>query len=353
MSPQPTPCINAIATATPAHEVHEAFIRWARHYLGDTRQRSIFERMVDRSQIDYRWSVLPPPESGGSQTDIGGFYDPEVWPGTAQRMTIYASEAPRLAAKAAREVGPLDNVTHLVVASCTGFVAPGIDQLLARTLGLSDGVERTLIGFMGCYAAVSALRTAYHIVRSQPLAEVLVVTVELSSLHLQQADNLKSLTAMLLFGDGAAAALVSARPKGLTMGAPFSLALPDSDNLITWNIGDNGFEMGLSGEVPDRIDRALADFSVRERLGIDSGVDSWAVHAGGRTVLDAVESGLGLPPDALGASREVLRDFGNMSSSTLMFVLAHVLARGGASKGVAMAFGPGMAVEGFHYGMAL
>ncbi|MET0373114.1 MAG: type III polyketide synthase [Rhizorhabdus sp.] len=346
----PRPHINAIATAVPPHNVHSSFVDWASRKIPDGRDRAIFGRMVERSGIDRRWSVLAPTESGGAQTDFGGFYDERAWPGTARRMAIYAEQAPLLASQAISGLGSLDGVTHLVLASCTGFVAPGIDQLLARQLGLDAGVERTLIGFMGCYAAIAALRTAHHIVRSQPEALVLVVTVELSTLHLQETDALQSLLAMLLFADGAAAALVSARTTGFEIADPFSMALAESDELITWTVTDTGFVMGLSGEVPGRIAAALSDRSVQDRLFRDGPIDSWAVHGGGRSILDAVDRSLDLPADALDASRSVLRDFGNMSSATLMFVLARIMAAGVQPEaGMALAFGPGLAVEGFRY----
>jgi predicted naringenin-chalcone synthase len=145
-----------------------------------------------------------------------------------------------------------------VVASCTGFVAPGVDQIIAAALGL-DQVERTLIGFMGCYAAAAALRSAFHIVRSDQAARVLLVTVELSTLHLQFATELEPLLAELQFGDGAAAALVTADPSGIELISPFTATLPDSGELIQWTIGDTGFEMILSGEVPGRIGAALQE----------------------------------------------------------------------------------------------
>jgi predicted naringenin-chalcone synthase len=231
-------------------------------------------------------------------------------------------------------------------------VAPGIDQIIASELGLDDGVERTLVGFMGCYAAVAAVRLAHHMVRSDPLARVLVVTVELSTLHLQPEHGIEPLLAMLQFGDGAAAALVSGDPAGFAIFNPFAAALEDTADLIRWTIGDQGFAMHLSGEVPGQIGRALADPRLRNRmLGSDNpaDIDAWAVHAGGRSVLDAVEGALALPPHALEASRDVLARFGNMSSSTLMFVLAELLEDAEAETGLAIAFGPGLAAEGFRF----
>lgn len=350
--------ICAIGTAAPEHDVHAAFIGWARSQVGDGRTRKLFDRMAARSGIAHRWSVLPRAPGGGPPIEPGGFYA-DGMPGTTRRMQVYAQAAPALALAAIanlREQTPLDGITHLVVASCTGFVAPGVDQIIAAQLGLSPSIERLLIGFMGCYAAVAALRTARHIVRSDPAARVLVVTVELSTLHLQEESTLEPLLAMLQFGDGAAAALVSANPPanggGFAIGEPFQTTLPDSAGLIRWDVTDSGFAMHLSGEVPGRIAAGLTDpaFARAATGGHDATtIDGWAVHAGGSSILDAVERALGLERDALAASRSVLADYGNMSSSTLMFVLARLLAGPPVGQGVALAFGPGLAAEGFGF----
>jgi predicted naringenin-chalcone synthase len=338
----------------PAHDVHQAFIGWAQERIGDPRRRALFRRMAERSGIGARWSVLPPAPGGGSPVAPGGFYG-DGNPSTAARMALYGEAAPTLAIAAVEDLrrrADLAGITHLVVASCTGFVAPGIDQILAARLGLGGSVERTLVGFMGCYAAVSALRLAHHIVRSEPQARVLVVTVELSTLHLQYDDALEPLLAMLQFGDGAAAMLVTRYPSGVSVEAPFAATLPTSDTLIRWTIGNNGFVMQLSGEVPARIAEGLREPGFRAALtgGEDPAtIDAWAVHAGGRSVLDAVEHGLGLPPEALAASRGVLARFGNMSSATLPFALARLIEEPERRRGVALAFGPGLAAEGFHF----
>ena len=334
--------------------MHAAFIAWAERQVEEPRARALFARMAERSGIRHRWSVLPPAEGGGSPVEPGGFYHGPL-PGTGARMQVYAEAAPALALAAIadlRRQAPIEGVTHLVVASCTGFVAPGIDQIIAAELGLPGEVERTLVGFMGCYAAVSSLRLAHHIVRSEPDARVLVVTVELSTLHLQDERRVEPLLAMLQFGDGATASLVTGEPGGFGMADPFAATLPESSGLIRWQIGDQGFAMELSGEVPGRIAEALRDEGFRRRLlaGAEvAEIDSWAVHAGGRSVLDAAEHGLALPQGALAESRDVLARFGNMSSSTLPFVLAEQLANPERRRGVALAFGPGLAAEGFHF----
>lgn len=355
MAPSATAWLNAVATAVPGHDIHHAFIDWARARIPEPQQARLFDRMAARAGIGHRWSVLPPLACGGSPVAEGGFYgDPDL-PGTARRMELYAQAAPELALTAIHQLAsgrPLGTITHLVVASCTGFVAPGIDQIIARRLGLPPSVERLLVGFMGCYAAVAALRSARHIVRSDPQARVLVVTVELSTLHLQAVDALEPLLAMLQFGDGAAAALVTAEPEGFAIDSPFATTLPASDALIRWTITDQGFAMHLSGEVPGRIAEGLANpaFATAVTGGREpASIDGWAVHAGGRSILDAVERSFALAPDALSASRAVLAENGNMSSATLMFVLARMLEGGRVDNGVALAFGPGLAAEGFGF----
>jgi alpha-pyrone synthase len=346
------PRITSIASARPDHDIHHAFIGWARGQLADRRAVAVFDRMAERSGIAHRWSVLPVGANGGSPVAKDGFYMGGTMPPTSARMRLYGALAPDLALDAIAKLGPLGDITHLVVASCTGFTAPGLDQIVAARLGLANDVERILIGFMGCYAAVTALKTARHIVRSEPDARVLVVTVELSTLHLQPATMLEPLLAMLQFGDGAAAAIVESEGAGLALDSPFAAALPNSAGLIGWEIGDTGFAMHLSGEVPARIGAALGDAATRRALtgGVDVGsIDGWAVHAGGRSILDAVESALDLAPDALALSRDVLRAGGNMSSSTLMFVLERMFATR-PNNGVALAFGPGLAAEGLRFG---
>lgn len=352
--PDTTPHIHCIGTAVPDHDIHSAFIEWAHAQLSDPREQKLFARMADRADIARRWSVLPKTREGGSPVAHGGFYA-DGMPPTSERMALYAERAPVLACEAIanmpESVAP-EHITHLVVASCTGFTAPGIDQLIAGKLGLSGSVERTLIGFMGCYGAVTALRNAYHIVRSEPAARVLVVTVELSTLHLQPDDKLEPLLAMLLFGDGAAAALVTAEPHGFAMERQFAATLPQSEDLIQWSVGDTGFAMHLSGEVPARIAAGLAEPEFRAAICNGENpcdIDGWAVHAGGRSILDSVENALGLAPDALAVSRAVLKEKGNMSSATLMFALARLMADRPVKSGSAIAFGPGLAAEGFGF----
>ena len=349
------PHINRIGTAVPPHDIHAAFVTFARTLLQDDKSIALFDRMAERSGIEHRYSVLQPGEPGAAQVDAGGFLNRGRFPSTAARMARYERQAVDLAAEAITALGEDPRrFTHIVVASCTGFTTPGLDQMLAARLGMSRSIERTLVGFMGCYAAVSALRTAFHIVRSDPAARVLVVNLELCTLHLQEVPDLETVLSFMLFGDGASAALVTAAPEGIGMLDFRSTTLPDSEDLITWRIGDQGFDMSLSGKVPGRIATALrAELDSAHGLLRGQAVeqyDLWAVHAGGRTVLDGVEQGLRLPRAALDWSRGVLRDFGNMSSATIMFILDRMIRHtDGPRSGMAMAFGPGLCAETFQF----
>ncbi len=274
-------------------------------------------------------------------------------------MKRFARHGVELAERAveALELGAVrDEITHLVVASCTGFSAPGVDQQLQERLGLRPDLERTLVSFMGCSAAVNALKVAHHIVRSEPAAKVLVVNIELCTLHLQETPDLERILSALLFGDGCAATLVTAEPTGLALRDFRAATIPSTAGHITWDVGDQGFDMHLSGDVPAQIQRALRHEAARnDESGIFRGqtkhdIDLWAVHAGGRTVLDAVEQGLELDPQALRWSRGVLSDFGNMSSATIMFVLERMMRTArGAAEGFGMAFGPGLVAETFRF----
>jgi predicted naringenin-chalcone synthase len=349
--------INRIATAVPAHEVHGAFEKFVGAMLEGRREAALFRRMAGRSGIERRYSSFEPVENpDGFVADTEGFYVPGAFPATSRRMARYAEVAPALAGEAILGLEEdLSTVTHLVIASCTGFMAPGLDQVLVKQLGMNPGVERTVVGFMGCYAAVNSLRVAHHIIRSTPEARVLVINIELCSLHFQDTLDLERLLAMLLFGDGCSAALVTAESTGIALDDFLSVALPDSGDLITWDIGDTGFDMHLSGQVPQRIAQAMGierarnapDGVLRGKSPEDYGL--YAVHAGGRAILDAVENGLELAKDKLDWSRSVLKDFGNMSSATLMFVLQRMLKADVSGPGLAMAFGPGLACETFTF----
>ena len=344
--------IHRIATAVPPHDVHRPFVEFAETLLPEGTTRSLFKRMARLSAIEHRYSFVEPVTNGDAMWhDREELYVAGAFPTTARRMEAFEKFAPRLAGSALDRLALSEDerrgVTHVIVTSCTGLYAPGLDFDIVRHLGLSQPVERTMIGFMGCYAAINALKSAHYIVRSEPGANVLVLNLELCTLHLQETENLEQLLSFLLFADGCSACLIGAEPRGLAMDSFLAVSLPETSGLITWKIRDGGFDMHLSGQVPSEIRRTLQDAAGQVTRGRDvAEVELWAVHPGGRTVLDAVEQGMALPEDALRFSRGVLARFGNMSSATVMFVLADVMAQAQAGQqGCAMSFGPGVTAE--------
>ncbi len=354
--------IHHLATEVPEFAYEQSFARdRMKQWILGERNKRVVHALYDRSGIERRYSV------------VGDFLlgrEPELYkvsetgapvsPGTAERNAIYARASRDLAVKLARKAldeaegfTPAD-ITHIVFASCTGFANPGPDYHIIRELELSEHVQRYTLGFMGCYAAFPALRMAAQFCQANPNAVVLVMCLELCTLHMQINEQPDSMLANTLFADGAAAAIVSGRPP-LKTGASFRLRefasslVTSGEQDMAWDIGNNGFNIVLSSYVPDIIGgniRAMLD-GVLGRCGLPlEAITRWAVHPGGRAILDRVQDSLGLPLDALDVSRQVLRQYGNMSSATVMFVLAEMLARGREDALVcAMAFGPGLTVE--------
>jgi alpha-pyrone synthase len=338
--------INRIATAVPANDIHQAFVGFARTMLESAHDKALLDRLVAASQIAHRFSVLAPSaEPTGRAVDAERFYSRGSFPSTAVRMRLYEERAPGLAEEAVKslDLGLLTSeITHVIVTSCTGFSAPGLDLQICQRCGLDPSVERTVVGFMGCYAAMNALKLARHIVRSESSSKVLVLNLELCSLHFQETSKLEKLLACLVFADGCAASLISADPRGLAMDSFRTVVVPDTREFITWNIRNQGFDMFLSGGVPAAIAKGLeASASVILDGASPRDIDVWAVHPGGRSVLDAVERSLRLDPAALRTSRSVLSRFGNMSSATVMFVLESILSAAAAGdRGCGMGAAP-------------
>ncbi|MBF4573750.1 type III polyketide synthase [Herbiconiux sp. VKM Ac-1786] len=370
--------IRSIQTAVPPTELAQEAVRDL--FAAQPGLTRLGQRLVatsfDSSGIRTRHTVLDELAADGrAPTEL--FVDAATRafssPSTGERNRLYVGHAPGLAVTAARRA--LDalapgitaaDVTHVVTASCTGFFAPGPDWALQRELGLADSVQRHHVGFMGCYAAFPALRIAKAFCDADPEAVVLVVCVELCTLHVRSSNEPDQIVASSVFADGAAAAVVTARDTGasayptLELDEFVSTIVPDGEADMAWTIGDHGFEMVLSSYVPKIIEQNIRT-ALAPLLG-SAGAQAashWAIHPGGRSILDRVEQTLELTPAQLGPSREVLRDYGNMSSATVLFVLKAILdqalvtgtmdARPAAARPTervcAMAFGPGLTVE--------
>jgi predicted naringenin-chalcone synthase len=272
-------------------------------------------------------------------------------------MVRYEREAPPLAAQAARialaSAGHAPGeVTHLVTVSCTGFSAPNFDLGLVRELGLAWTVARTHLGFMGCHGALNGLRVAGGYAASDPDACVLVCAVELCSLHYQYGWNSDLAVSNGIFADGAAA-LVGGTAPG-SSGDDWVLAssgcslLEDSAELMAWRIGNHGFEIALSARVPGVIESALTpwlDGWLASQQLTRSDISTWAIHPGGPRILESVAAATGLRREDYAVSQEVLGEFGNMSSPTILFILDRLRQRRAPRPCLALGFGPGLAVE--------
>lgn len=354
--------IHRIETLVPRHASSQDA---AAHVLGswsqDPTTSRIIKHVFQRSGIQRRHSVVPdftePEKARLFRKDAEGRH---IEPTTHERNRVFSEHAGPMAVELARRLAdgrcgfrPAD-VTHVITVSCTGFVNPGPDWRIVTELGLAPTVERYNLGFMGCYAAIPALRMARQFCLANPNAVVLVVALELCSLHMQMQTNADTILANALFSDGAAGALVSARAPqagepALALNDFMAATAPEGQGDMAWEIGNHGFNLVLSSYVPDvieaNLDRIVGDLlTPRGMTGAD--IDLWAIHPGGKSILDKAEKSLNLAPEQIAASRAVLRDFGNMSSATILFVLRELLTTVTAPKTVtAMAFGPGLTIE--------
>lgn len=365
-----TPAILAVGTALPRYtSTQEEIAEWMAASFGERSAKGRITRALCReSGIERRYACIPNYLEPPTQSRFAPGTSSERSPSTAERMAIYEQEAAPLGAQAAREAfadyaqmtglspqAVAQRVTHLVVVSCTGFYAPGPDFVMAKQLGLRATVERTLIGFMGCSATFNALRAANAIVRADSSALVLVVSVELCSLHTQPTPQRDHLISNSIFADGASACLVGTadRDKIDYTGDYFSLDCfhtsmkPDTEEEMAWRIGNFGFDLRLSPRVPEHLAEAApaALAALFDRMQ----PDFWAIHPGGRSIVDRLAEIFALGENEVAASRQVLAEIGNVSSATILFVMRALRERLRAvnrpQTGVAMAFGPGLVLE--------
>jgi len=366
--------IISIATGIPDGVIDQDVAAGVVQRLGITKRwNKVLPKLYQKSGVRRRSSVLLGPDH--LEPDLRqSFYTPPTetapyGPTTAQRMEVYAQHAGPLICKTSRlaidraGLAP-SRITHLVTVSCTGFVAPGLDHALIQSLGLSGTVQRVHVGFMGCHAMVNGLRVAQAICQADGNAVALVSSVELCSIHQQYSEDPEQIVANSLFSDGSASAIVVPYRQALAMPqvdpswrmvSSLSLKVPDSADLMTWKIGDHGFQMTLSSQVPKRIEEELrAPLETwLGTLGVSTKeIKQWVVHPGGPRILDAVEGAIGLRSESLSASRETLANYGNMSSPTIVFIMEEILRRcesEGSSREIGLwlllGFGPGLHAE--------
>jgi len=356
------PMLCGIGLATPEHAfkqnqaAHQSLSISTHADVNPTALKALYRK----TRIQERGSVLFKREKSGTEPNQV-FFQPQKnlkdqGPGTEARMQIFEQEAPKLAITAARDAllhskTQPGEVTHLIIVSCTGFSAPGIDFELIRNLGLSPTVTRTQVGFMGCHGVINGLRVAHAFARENADNRVLLCSVEIASIHYAYQLSGGSTIANALFADGAAACVIAAqkpKPQSWQLAATGSFFFPDSADLMGWRIGDHGFQMSLLPEVPDLIgshlNSSLGDWLKTFKLKV-SDIRSWAIHPGGPRILDQTEKSLGLSHGSLDVSRQILSAHGNMSSATILFILDRLKHANAPRPCVALAFGPGLVAE--------
>ncbi len=355
--------ITSIGTAVPDNRIAQTtianFMVKAMNLQGDDARK--LQALYRATGIDTRHSVLA---DYGKKSEYEFFPDNELlepFPSTQQRMVLYKKHALDLSLAAIKKcldkISLIDQsaVTHLITVSCTGLYAPGLDIDLVKTLGLNTCINRTCINFMGCYAAFNALKLADSFCENNKNAKVLVVCTELCSIHFQKENTEDNLLANALFADGSAALLVEAQPRtGLNL-KPVSFHCDlstDGEQDMAWTVGDFGFEMKLSTYVPEVIRNGIKKLtaSLLEKISMQiTNVDYFAIHPGGKKILEVIEQELGLSKEQNLNAYQVLRKFGNMSSPTVLFVLNRIvddLTEADDKKNIlSFAFGPGLTME--------
>lgn len=353
--------IISIATEVPEYQHTQQHLLefMERAYGADEKQKRILGYLYSHSGIDTRYSVIP--DFTLPVNDWQFFpksVDLEPFPGIEHRMKWFKDHALPLSLKAANKcisgVINNDDITHLITVSCTGMSAPGLELMLMEAMGLRADTSRTAINFMGCYAAVHGLKMANDIANANKGAKVLVVCTELCSLHFQNKFAEDTITSPLIFGDGSAAVLVCSDDDthpGLILDSFYSEVMKDAKDSMTWNLSSTGFLMTLSSEVPDIFKSDIGPMKDRAltKAGYDTNaIDHWCIHPGGKRILQALSSGLGITDEDLAVSYNVLKNYGNMSSATILFVLRDLWAGIADRKGehiFAAAFGPGLTME--------
>ena len=355
------------------------------------RQRRLVRALFRKSQVENRHLVIPHQiayswcQSAESAIAVGGNTIPRMLPDklpevvagasagptTGERMKLYAELAGELAFQSAKTaLGnsklPSQDITHLVVVTCTGFESPGVDIELIQRLGLPNTTQRINVGFMGCHAAINGLRTALAITQADPTARVLMCCVEICSVHYRSQYTDDSIIGTALFADGSASVVLGQQAgtedsvaDGKSDGSwklidSGSVLIPDSTDEMSWKIGDHGFEMKLTSAVSDTIENTLrtwlVDWLAARDLTLDD-IDHWGVHPGGPKILAGVENCLELDENQLKTSRSVLRHYGNMSSPTVLFILNEFMTSrsesptGKPANCLLLAFGPGLVAE--------
>jgi alpha-pyrone synthase len=355
--------ITAIGTANPSYKQHQqkiAELMSATLNLTPVKKR-ILKSIYKATGIEYRHSVLSDYCKTHGQFEFFPNNHEDAFPSTADRMKIYKDNALQLSITAIENClatfGAFDKtqITHLITVSCTGMYAPGIDIELVQHLKLRSSTKRTSINFMGCYGAFNAIKVATSICSAEPEAKVLVVCIELCSIHFQKNTSLDHIFSNAIFADGAGAILIEAKnshKKCLSLAAFYCDLLPQTHQEMAWHIADSGFDIILSSYIPEIIQTGIASFTQRlltEHALTLSNIDFYAIHPGGIKILQACEASLSIKEEHNKYAYQVLRNYGNMSSATILFVLKAIwddITQKDHDKIIfSCAFGPGLTLE--------
>jgi predicted naringenin-chalcone synthase len=353
--------IISIGTAVPAycHQQMDILLFMQQVFAASEVDKRKMRFLYQQSGIQQRYSVIP----DYSRTIHEWKFYPqseslEPFPSLEKRMTVYNKQAPLLSVDAVRDclnhVHHLKDITHLLTVSCTGMSAPGLDLQVMELMDFQKDIFRTSVNFMGCYAAIHALKIADVICKTNKKAQVLIVCTELCTLHFQRENSMDNIMSSLLFGDGSGAALVVAdedEQQGLYINSFYSEVIPKGKRDMAWELSSNGFLMTLSGYIPELIEEdfnAILTKALDKENSTINDVTDWCIHPGGKRILEAIHKSLGFTNKELNYSYNVLNEFGNLSSATILFVLKKIMQeRKEIKKLVGAAFGPGLTVETF------
>lgn len=351
--------IHQIETAVPEYAFKQQELRdIMKDVVGSTdREKRIIHHLYANSGIDTRYSVID--DFSNRNTPALFFNGQGATPGTKSRNDLYIKQGRKLFVEVAEKLlknssFESEDITHLVTVSCTGFYAPGPDFDIIQSLGLDPSIERYHLGFMGCYASIPALKMAQQFCTADENATVLMVSVELCSIHFQANSKMDNLLSSTVFSDGGAGAIVSKNtpdyPHFRINGFASSINKKGADDMA-WSIGDTGFNMILSNYIPELLKEGMDDFllDVMNQFKISHDeIQRWAIHPGGKAILDKLENSTSVPKGKIEASRKVLAEYGNMSSATILFVLQELMnqtSEKSEENTLVMAFGPGLTLE--------
>ncbi len=350
--------IISIGTAVPKHRTAQpAILEFMQAAYGNDVASRKLNVLFKNSGISSRYSVLPDFDKSNHQHIF--FNGTPSTANVENRLNVFKEKAIPLALDAIENSFSKINttieefgITHLITVSCTGLYAPGLDAELVEKLKLPNDIFHTSVNFLGCNAAFHALKIADMITKSENNAKVLIVCVELCTLHFQPKNNHDNLLSNTIFGDGAAAVIITSNDsdkKGLSIIGFYSLLLNKGKDLMGWNITPVNFEMILDSKIPemigDEVNSIVANASKKLNISPQS-ISKWAIHPGGKKIIDVIKTKLHLTDLDTNASYKILDEFGNMSSPTILFVLNELMEETKVGETIfSIGFGPGLSIE--------